>query len=138
MTAERLMLLGGLSAFLLTLRLVYRENLREKYAVLWLAMATFLLGLGLFPGFIMQFASLSHLAYPSAVLFLSLAVIYLFAMSVSISLSRQHRRIMHLTQELALLRCKFEEVQKSIPRSPVGSAEVMVSISARRHDHSSV
>jgi len=108
MNAERLMLIGGLCAFVLTMRLVYRENLREKYAVVWLAMAIFLLGLGTFPQVIMRFATTARLSYSSAVLFLSLAVIYLFAMSVSISLSRQHRRIMTLTQELALLRHRLE------------------------------
>ena len=117
-TAELLMLLGGGCAFLLTLRFVYRENLREKYAVAWLATATFLLCLGLFPEFIMQFASASHLAYSSAVLFLALAVIYLFAMSVSILLSHQHRRILHLTQELALLRSRVEASEASQTNKP--------------------
>ncbi len=110
MTAERLMLLAGTSAFLLTLYWVRSRDLREKYAVIWLAVASCLLLIGLFPGLIMAFADASRLSYPAAVLFVALAAISLFSMSVSVSLTHQHRNSVRLMQEVALLRERLDRV----------------------------
>lgn len=101
-TAEVLMGVGGFAAFALTLYWVRSRLLREKYAVAWMAVATLLLLAGIFPGTVMWFANATRLSYPSAVLFLALSAIYLFSMSVSLSLTRQRRTIVRLTQELAL------------------------------------
>jgi len=111
MNAELLMLIGGLSAFLLTISWVRSRDLSEKYAVLWLLVAAMLLCLGLFPGAFMLLAGKAKLAYPSAVLFVSLAFIYVFAFSVSVSLSRQHRQNNRLMQEIALLEQRVRQVE---------------------------
>ena len=58
-------------------------------------------------------ADASRLAYPSAVLFVALGAIYLFAMSVSVSLTRQHRASVRLNQELALLRRRLDEQKEA-------------------------
>jgi hypothetical protein len=114
MTAERMMLIGGLAAFLLTLHWVRRRRLREKYAVVWMSMACGLLLLGMFPQVLMQLATAAKLSYPAAVLFISLAVIYLFSMSVSLSLSRARATNTRLTQELALLRADLEALRQAV------------------------
>ncbi len=114
MTAERLMLIGGLAAFLLTLHWVRRRRLREKYAVVWMTMAFGLLLVGMFPQVLMMFATSFKLSYPAAVLFIALAVIYLFSMSVSLSLSRARSTNTRLTQELALLRADLESLRQAI------------------------
>ena len=67
-----------------------------------------------FPVIIMTFADTFHLAYPSAVLFISLAAIYLFSMSVSISLTRQKRSTVRLMQDVALLRYELEQSQRAL------------------------
>lgn len=103
MNAERLMLIGGVSAFLLTVFWVRSRALREKYAVLWFFVALLLLICGVFPALVMVFAVRMKLAYPSAVLFISLGIIYVFCFSVSVSLTRQHRHTIRLSQELAIL-----------------------------------
>src|SRR5262249_16394071 len=103
MNAELLMLIGGITSFLLTLHWVRSRGLREKYAVIWLAVAFLLLLCGVFPRLIMSWAESYHLSYPAAVLFLALAIIYPFSFSVSVSLTRQYRRNTRLTQELAIL-----------------------------------
>jgi hypothetical protein len=102
-TAELLMLLGGTTAFVVTLYWVRSRDLREKYAVVWILVAFLLLLCGLFPGAIMSVASASHLSYPAAVLFVALAAIYCYSFTVSVSLTRQYRRNVRLTQEIALL-----------------------------------
>ncbi len=114
MTAERLMLLAAILAFLLTIEFVRKRTLREKYAVAWLLVATGLLILGVFPQLIMLIADQARLAYPSAVLFATLGMIYVFSMSVSVSLSRRRHASLKLTQEVALLRYELETLRAQI------------------------
>ncbi len=108
MTAETLMLAGGVLAFAVTFAWVRSRRLREKYAVLWMSVATLLLLLGVFPEVVKDLARMTRMAYPSMVLFLSLGMIYLFSMSVSLSLTRARRCSIRLLQELALARHELE------------------------------
>jgi hypothetical protein len=108
MTAETLMLVGGVGAFLLTLYWVRSRDLREKYAVIWMLVASMLLVNGLFPSLIMSFASASHLQYPTAVLFVALAMMYLFSFTVSV------------TQEMALLELRLRRLEL---REEIGGRE---------------
>jgi hypothetical protein len=114
MTAESLMLCGGVAAFLLTVYWVRVRELRERYAVIWLLVATMALVCGLFPQMIMSFADASHLSYPAAVLFVALGAVYLFAFTVSVSLSRQHRKNLRLTQQVALLEGRLREIEQAM------------------------
>ena len=59
--------------------------------LLWVAVATLLLLCGLFPGVIESFAEAARLSYPSAVLFVGLGAVYLFAFTVSVSLTGLYR-----------------------------------------------
>lgn len=115
-TAELIMLISGTSAFLLTLYWVRKRELREKYAVVWLGVASLFLILGLFPGILMRFARMTHLSFPAAALFFFLGMIYLFAFSISVSLSRLYRRNLRLTQELGLLEQRVRDLEKTITR----------------------
>lgn len=110
-TAERLMLLGGIAAFLLTFYWVRSRQLRERYAIGWLLLATLLLICGFFPGIIMRFAEEANLAYPSAVLFISLGAIYSFSFFVTVALTRQHKHGTRLLQEIALLKQRLAELE---------------------------
>lgn len=122
LTAERLMLIGGLAAFLLTIHWVRRRDLREKYAVGWVVVAFVLLLIGFFPTAIMSMADAAHLSYPAAVLFVSLAAIYLFSFGVSVSLTRQYRKNIRLTQEIAMLERRIRMLEDR--RSDAGVAGV--------------
>jgi drug/metabolite transporter (DMT)-like permease len=121
MTAETMMLVGGLSAFVLTLHWVRARELREKFAVYWLILAVLLLLVGIFPQSIMWFADAARLSYATAVLFAALTVIYLFAFAVSVSLSTHHRRNVRLTQQVALLEERLRKLEAkgdSAPEQP--------------------
>ena len=124
--AERLMLLGGVSAFVLTVYWVRSRELREKYAVIWLGVASVLLICGLFPDLIMAVARASHLSYATAVLYPSLAGIYVFSFTVSVSLSRQYRRGTRLTQQLALLEHRLRVLEGSLPGLAAHRDELVV------------
>jgi hypothetical protein len=118
MTAETLMLIGGVTAFLLTVYWVRSRDIREKYAVGWVAVAGLLLLLGVFPELIMGFAARAHLSYPAAVLFVALTLIYLFSFTVSVSLSHLYRRSVRLTQEMALLKERLQQFEKLVGPGP--------------------
>ena len=111
MNAETLMMAGGVTAFLLTLYWVRSRELREKYAVVWVTVASLLLICGLFPGLIMGFAAAAHLSYPAAVLLIALASIYVFSFAVSVSLSHQYRHNIRLTQEISLLEERLRRLE---------------------------
>jgi hypothetical protein len=112
MTAETLMLLGGVAAFVLTVYWVRSRDIREKYAVGWVAVAALLLLLGVFPELIMGFAERAHLSYPAAVLFVALTLIYFFSFTVSVSLTHLYRRSVRLTQEMAILKERVHHFEK--------------------------
>jgi hypothetical protein len=122
LTAERLMLIGGLTSFLLTVHWVRRRDLREKYAVGWVLVACVLLLTGLFPGVIMSLADAAHLSYPAAVLFVALAVVYVFSLGVSVSLTRQYRRNVRLTQEVAMLERRIRLLEEEAYRRGAAGA----------------
>jgi hypothetical protein len=118
MSAELLMQVGGITAFLLTLYWVRSRDLREKYAVLWLLVAFLLLLCGIFPSVIMTLAQYAHLSYPAAVLFIALTMIYVFSFAVSVSLSHVHRRNLRLTQEIALLEQRLRLLEAARRQHP--------------------
>lgn len=103
MTAERLMLISGISAFLLTLFWVRSREIREKYALIWLLLSLALLLIGVFPDAVKSLAAACHLSYVALVLFFGLAFTYTFSFSVTVALTRQYRRNVRLAQECALL-----------------------------------
>jgi hypothetical protein len=114
------MLCGGVAVFLLTVYWVRVRELRERYAVIWLMVATLALLCGLFPRVIMAFADASHLSYPSAVLFVALGAVYLFAFTVSVSLSRQNRKNLRLTQQVALLEGRLRDLEQAMAVRQLG------------------
>jgi len=117
LNAESLMLVGGISVFVLTIYWVRNRELSEKYAVVWTFVAFTLLICGFFPNLIIAFAREAHLAYSSAVLFIALAAIYLFCLSVSVALTQHSRRNIRLAQELAIMQNRMERLEQTLDRA---------------------
>ena len=109
--AEFLMLLGGCGAFVMTLYWVRVRELRERYAIAWLAVATLLLLTGLFPDVLKGLADRAHLSYPALVLFVALGLIYLNSFFVSVALTRHYRWNVRLTQQMALLEERLRRLE---------------------------
>lgn len=124
MNAETLMLLAGAGAFALTVYWVRGRELSERYALGWLVAATLVLLCGLFPGALEWAAGAARLSYPAAVLFVALTAGYLFAFSVSVALTRVHRRGVRLVQAVALLEQRVRELEAAAGRTngPGGAA----------------
>jgi hypothetical protein len=112
MSAELLMLVGGIVGFMVTLYWVRKREIREKWCVPWLALAVLLLFFGSFPDVVMAIATWARLSYATAVLAVSLTIIYFFAFSVTVSLSRQYHRNLRLTQEVALLEQRLRHIEE--------------------------
>jgi hypothetical protein len=66
---------------------------------------------GLFPAALMHFAEASHLSYPARVLFIALALRYVFSFTVSVSLARLYRRCVRLTQEVGILEHRLRRLE---------------------------
>ena len=111
--AEFLMLLGGVGAFLMTLYWVRVRELRERYAIAWLAVATLLLLTGLFPDVLKRIADWAHLSYPALVLFVALGLIYLNSFFVSVALTKHYRWNVRLTQQMALLEERLRRLEEA-------------------------
>jgi len=109
--AEFLMLLGGVGAFLMTLYWVRVRELRERYAIGWLLVATLLLLTGLFPDALKSIADRAHLSYPALVLFVALGLIYMNSFFVSVALTKQYRWNVRLTQQMALLEERLRRLE---------------------------
>ena len=114
MNAERLMQLAGVVQFILTIHWVRNRELRERYAIGWIIVASVLLLCAMFPDTIKRFADVWRLAYPTAVLFVSLVLVYVFSFFVTVSLTRHHRRNLKLVQELAILEHRLRTLEDSV------------------------
>ncbi len=115
MNAERLMMVGGVAGFGLTLYWARTRHLGERHALGWMAAATIGLVCGLFPHTLMELADASRLSYPAAVLFIALGVGYVYAFAVSVALTRLHRRCVRLLQAVALLEHRVRELEAGRP-----------------------
>ena len=111
--AEFLMLLGGCGAFVMTLYWVRVRELRERYAIGWLVVATLLLFTGLFPDVLKGIAEWAHLSYPALVLFAALGLIYLNSFFVSVALTKHYRWNVRLTQQMALLEERLRPLEEA-------------------------
>jgi hypothetical protein len=121
--AEFLMLLGGIGAFVMTLYWVRVRELRERYAIGWLLVATLLLLTGLFPDVLKSLADRAHLSYPALVLFVALGLIYMNSFFVSVALTKHYRWNVRLTQQMALLEERLRRLEDAHGPVPIEQVE---------------
>lgn len=114
MSAELLMLLSGVSAFVLTVYWVRSRRLREKYAIGWLMVASLGLVCGLFPNVIMELAQAWNVGYLTIVVWFVLMAIYAFTFFVSVALSGLGQRGLRLIQEVALLEYRINALEQRL------------------------
>lgn len=111
---EVMMMIGGVVAFLTTLFMVRRREMREQHATVWIIAAFGFLGLGLAWRPIMWLAIRAHVMPSAIVLMLALGVAYLFCFAVTVSLSRHYQRNLRLAQELALLEQRLRDLETKL------------------------
>lgn len=95
-------------------RLVLKGKLREEYSVIWIICTLLLVILSVFRSLLDDIAGYLGVFYPPSLLFLiGFMAVVSFLVHLSIVNSRQHDQIKDLSQEVAFLKRKLEELHKS-------------------------
>ena len=98
---------------IMILELVRRKRLKEKSSLLWLLAALALLAVSAIAGLLDRFGTLLGIYYsPSAFFLLAFFFLMLIALQFSVVISKLSERNKILTQEVALLKLKMEELEK--------------------------
>lgn len=98
-------LVGALGILLLTVELLRRRQLREKYAALWLVVSAVALALAVFPGLLDWLSSTLGFGLPVNFLFFVAFLVLLFvSMQLSLETGRREDETERLAEEVALLR----------------------------------
>lgn len=101
--------LAGLLILGVILELLRRRRLREKYAMLWLAVGLIVLPLGFFPSLLDGTAAMLGVASGvSLVLFLGFLFLLLVCIHLSWEVSQLEEETRTLAEDLALLRADVE------------------------------
>jgi hypothetical protein len=113
MTAQAMGILASIVTFVFVFWLLRKGVLREKYAVLWLALSGLALLLSLFPAVLNWFTALVGVQTPANLLFfVTLVLLVLVSVQLSYELSRHEARIRRLAEESALLVRELEDLRK--------------------------
>jgi hypothetical protein len=101
---------GSLTTLVLLFELLRRKHLREKYAILWAAVAVMTLLVAAFPQLLFWMSDLLGVEVPANLLFF-VASLVLLGISVhhSYELGRLEDRTRTLAEEVALLRLRLEQ-----------------------------
>jgi hypothetical protein len=100
----------GLAFLVIIFELVRRRQLREKYAMLWLAVGIVVVPLGFFPRTLDRISgALGVASGVSLVLFLGVTVLLLICIHLSWEVSRLEEETRSLAEDLALLRTSLRE-----------------------------
>ncbi|MBD0379251.1 DUF2304 domain-containing protein [Paenibacillus sedimenti] len=89
----------------MTIELIRRQKLQEQYAILWLMLGFIMALFSLFPNMLGPISRLMQIHYAPSLLFLvGLLFSLVFIMHLTIVISKLHRKLTRLVQEVALLR----------------------------------
>lgn len=91
-----------------------RQQLREKYAVLWIVIGAGTLVLAIFPQLLIWLAGVLGIQVPSNLLF-TMALVLLIGVSLHVSweLSHTEDEIRILAEEVAILRTELDELKRA-------------------------
>lgn len=101
--------------FLSVIEVVRRGYLKERYALLWLAVSGMGVLLGLFPNTIVLASNWFGFQYLTTVFIVSFIFLMVLVLVFSIVLSQLSERIRHLTQEIALLEERVRRQDNDTP-----------------------
>lgn len=106
-------LAGSVGLLVLILELVRRKRLKEKYSLLWLFTAVVLLTVSLSKDLLDALGRMMGIYYsPTAFFLLAFLFLMLITIQFSVVLSKLSERNKVLSQEVALLKLKLEEMEK--------------------------
>lgn len=98
--------------------LVRRRHLKAKYSLLWLSLGAVMVVIAAVPGLLDWTADRLGIWYqPTLLVLLGLALLLLIVVHFSYELTRSENRTRELAEQLALLRLRVTELQKSLDES---------------------
>lgn len=98
-----------------TVELIRRQKIAEKYSLLWLALGLVMISCSVFPGLLEGIARSVGIYYAPSLLFLIGLIFSLtFIMHLTIVISRLQRQLTRLIQEVALLKAKLEKEEQDV------------------------
>jgi hypothetical protein len=105
----------------LTVELVRRRQLREKYAALWLVVSALAVVLALVPGVLVWVATTLGFGIPANLLFFAGFILLLVvSMHLSLELGRREGETERLAEELALLRHALDRLEERLDAKEEG------------------
>jgi len=105
-------IVGAMALLILVLELVRRRSLMERYALLWMAASTIILGLAIWQDALNVIArNLGIVSAPNALFFVALGFILLLLLHFSAAMSRLTDQSKVLAQKQALLEQRLSEVE---------------------------
>jgi hypothetical protein len=107
--AHVLTAIAGVVTTLFILRLVGRQQLRSKYALLWLVIGVLVLPLALFPNVLVTVSDWFGVAYaPTTFLVFAIGFLLVIVIHLSRELSQVETNLRTVAEDLALLRASVE------------------------------
>jgi hypothetical protein len=96
----------------LTVEMMRRKFLREKYAVMWLVLSGLILTLAVVPGLLITVANFFGFTLAANfVFFLAIFGLFALAMQFSVEVGRVEHEVGTLAEEMALLRNELENLR---------------------------
>lgn len=115
-----LAVIASIALVLLVIHLMRKRSLRAEYSILWLIGTIGLLVLSLWRELLDKIANLAGVYYAPAILLMVMIFFGVLAMlHLSIVISRQADANKTITQEMALLRNRLEEIEKKELEPPL-------------------
>ena len=106
-------ILGSVIVLVALFEMMRRRRLREKHAVLWMAVAFALVLIALVPGLLEWLAQIAHVDVPANLLFFGASVVLmLVSMQHSYEIGRLEEETRTLAEEVALLRLAVEQPEQ--------------------------
>ena len=105
--------IGSVGLLKLIFELVRRRRLKEKYSLVWLFTSLALFAVSTIPGLLDSFGHAMGIYYsPTAFFILAFFFLTLIALQFSVVISKLSERNKTLSQEVALLKQRIEELEK--------------------------
>ncbi len=105
------LLLLSLLLVLSVLELVRRGHLKERYALLWLAVSACGLFIGAFPNTIVWFAQVLGFQYLTVVSMFAFLFLLLLVLTFTVIISKLSEHNRELAQEIALLNQRMQQIE---------------------------
>ena len=106
-------ILGSVGLLVLIFELVRQRRLKEKYSLVWLLTALALSAVSAIPGLLDGFGKFLGIYYsPSAFFLLAFFFLMLITLQFSVVISKLSGRNKTLSQEVALLKLRMDELEK--------------------------